>query len=187
VVSIQDRADYYNKSFPSYPPLVVSGKWLYGVWMIGNDYTNATSYYGAYPHGYLKRVMSMFPDKVSIVHLFSGSLPPGDYLRIDSNPSLNPDICCDIVDANLHIQDADLILADPPYSCEDAEHYGTPLVNRNQAIKVCTDMLSIGGHLVWLDQVFPMYRKDELSLIGTIGLIRSTNHRVRTVFIWERI
>ena len=80
-----------------------------------------------------------------------------------------------------------LILADPPYSEEDAKRYGTPMVNRNTALKEATKILKPGGNLVWLDQVWPMFRKAELRLWGVIGVIRSTNHRVRAVFIFEKL
>jgi hypothetical protein len=39
---------------------------------------------------------------------------------------------------------------------------------------------------VWLDQVWPMHRKDEWRTVGRILLQRSTNHRVRLVSIFER-
>lgn len=97
----------------------------------------------------------------------------------------------------------DLILADPPYSVEDCEHYGTPMVSRSKVIKECVRVLVPGGVMVWLDQVFPMFRKDELDLIGTIyaradlpeglehvgeiGMVKSTNHRVRAVFMFQRV
>ena len=44
-----------------------------------------------------------------------------------------------------------------------------------------------GGHLVWLDQVLPMYRKSELHLWGQVGVVRSTNHRFRIVSRFERV
>ena len=44
-----------------------------------------------------------------------------------------------------------------------------------------------GGNLVWLDQAWPMFRKDELRIWGVICVIRSTNHRVRAVFIFEKL
>ena len=42
-----------------------------------------------------------------------------------------------------------------------------------------------GAHLVWLDQVLPMYRKAELSVQGVIGMVKSTNHRFRVATIFE--
>ena len=43
-----------------------------------------------------------------------------------------------------------------------------------------------GTHVVWLDQVLPMYRKDEWDIRAVIGMVKSTNHRFRVVTVFER-
>lgn len=188
-LSIQERAELYNRAFPNYPPLACTDRWIYGIWIIGSYYRNKTDFYGAYPHSYLDRIMSMFPDCEKILHLFSGSLDGSvKGLRMDINPELEPDIVGDAERLSEYIHEPlELILADPPYSEEDAEHYGTPMVNRNKVVSECAKVLQSGGYLVWLDQVLPMYRKRELSLVGTIGIVRSTNHRFRVVSIFRKV
>lgn len=178
--------DNYNNAFPDYPPLVSTHRWLYGIWMIGNDYKNKTAFHGAYPTSYLKRVMSMFPKAESILHLFSGSLPKGNYTRFDLIQGADVNGDAHKLSGYFAPNSFDLILADPPYSGEDADKYGTPMVNRNVVVRECYKILQSQGILVWLDCVLPMYRKDEVQLIGTIGLIRSTNHRFRVVSIFKR-
>ena len=165
--------------------------------MIGNDYRSAHGYYGEYPASYLQRIHSMFPDAVKVLHLFSGmvekGLWPNEWL-LDRRPELHPDILMDVSTTSDWPQIAleilggpvDLILADPPYSEEDAQHYGTCLVNRNAVVQQCRLLCKPGGHLVWLDQVYPMYSKLDWNPVATIGLWRSTNHRFRGVTIWER-
>jgi len=190
-MELSDRAKLYNDSYPNYPPLVVSGRWLYGMWMIGNNYRSKRKFYGEYPPSFLERIMSMFPDCEEIVHLFSGSLDENTTgIRFDINPDLDPtpNIIGDAHRLSEYFEEdsVDLIIADPPYSEEDAAHYGTPLINRNKVVKECHKILKPGGFLVWLDQAYPMYRKNELHLVGTIGIIRSTNHRFRVCLIWER-
>ncbi|MND07635.1 hypothetical protein D3C83_297470 [compost metagenome] len=44
----------------------------------------------------------------------------------------------------------------------------------------------VGGHLVWLDTTWPMHRKAEWRTVGRITIVRSTNHRVRMISIFER-
>jgi hypothetical protein len=46
---------------------------------------------------------------------------------------------------------------------------------------------SPGTHIVWLDQVLPMYRKDAFSVDAVIGMVKSTNHRFRVVTIFRRL
>jgi len=182
--------DNYNSTFKNWPPLVRFGRWVYGIWIIGNNYKSKKKYYGEYPPTYLKRIKALFPNARNVLHLFSGVVEKGlwsNEVTLDIREELNPDICCDAEELSKHVRGSyDLILADPPYSGEDAAHYGRPLINRFKVITECVKILTSGGYLVWLDQVFPMFRKSELKLIGTIGIIRSTNHRVRTVFVFKR-
>jgi hypothetical protein len=192
-VTPADRAGFYNAAFPDYPAVWSDKGWMMGQWNIGNNY-QGSGYHGAYPRSYLERVMSMFPDmtdRTRILHLFSGSLAMGRYvrvdLRIDSNAGVTPD-----VRANAHALSFpngwfDLVLADPPYSGEDADKYGTPMVDRRKVFSEVVRVLRLGGHLVWLDMVHPIYSKSELKLWGQVGIVRSTNHRYRIATFWERI
>jgi hypothetical protein len=42
-------------------------------------------------------------------------------------------------------------------------------------------------HIVWLDQVLPMYRKDLFAIEAVIGMVKSTNHRFRVVTVFRRL
>jgi len=131
----------------------------------------------------------MFPDATNILHLFSGSLPHTvKATNFDINRELNPDVVGDAHHLSNYFPDNefDLIMADPPYTAEDSIHYGTPMINRNIVVKECVKVLQPGGFIVWLDQVLPMYRKVDIELVGTIGVIRSTNHRFRVVSIFRK-
>jgi len=179
-----ERAELYHKAFPDFPPLRADERWLDGMWVMGNNY-RGSGYYGAYPPQYLRRVMALFPDAERILHLFSGSLPPGQYVRFDAKEG---DVTGNAEQLSAYFQEPfDLILADPPYSTEDANHYGLPMVNRNKVLKECERLLQKGGYLIWLDQVLPMFRKDRLHLCGLIGMVRSTNHRFRVASIFKKI
>lgn len=167
---------------------------LYATWLIGNDYRNKSALYGAYPNGYLARVAALFPDAgENTLHAFSGSLPPGPYSRLDLIDRCGvPDIrfhqgsVCDaplIFDGRSRFN---LVIADPPYSAADAERYGTPMVDRRRAIAALATVTKPGGHLVWLDTVWPMHSKRDWLTVGRITLVRSTNHRVRLATIFER-
>lgn len=191
-LTLADRAALYNAAFPfpGAPPLVATNRWLAGIWSVGNNY-RGSGYYGAYPPTYLKRVLCMFPEVVPerILHLFSGSLSattPG--LRMDIRPDVGADIVGDAhnLSQQVSLGAFDLIMADPPYSKEDAAHYGTRMINRQKVVRECAAALAPTGHLIWLDTVLPMYRKDVILHVGIIGLVGSTNHRGRFVFIFKR-
>lgn len=186
-LTLADRARFYSEKFPDWPPLRVDDRWLDGMWIMGNNY-RTSGYYGAYPHTYLDRVSSLFPDAQRILHLFSGSLVPGLYTRFDRLPE-HADVVGDAEQLSTCFPDRkfDLIYADPPYSVEDCEHYGCAMVNRNKVVAECAKVLEPGGFLVWLDQVLPMFRKVELHMCGVIGMVKSTNHRFRVVTIFQRL
>ena len=160
-----------------------------GTWIMGNDYRVKSAYYGGYPAGYLRRIRALFPDKRRALHLFSGKVDlealPGD--TVDINPRLHPTYVDNAQTLKrVPLQSYDLILADPPYSIEDAERYQTTMVKRNTVLRALQDA-SPGTHIVWLDQVLPMYRKDAFAIDGVIGMVKSTNHRFRIVTIFRRL
>lgn len=180
----------YNKTFPKWPPLVETNRWKYGVWLLGNNYKSKNKYYGEYPPTYLNRVYSLFPDAENVLHIFSGMVEYGHWkneITIDLNESLKPKIVGNCQNLPFKENSFDLILADPPYSSADAVKYNCKMPNRKAVIHECYKILKPNGYLVWLDTTYPMYTKKEFNLIGTIGIIRSTNHRTRTVFVWEKI
>ena len=187
----KDMAAAYNAEWPERPHLHYEAGWLHGTWMIGNDYRNVTRFYGAYPRSLLNRYQVMFEsDGPRILHLFSGSLPPGDYTRFDLVQPAE-------VQGDAHelyrtlkakgLVPMDLIYADPPYSQDDAKKYGTPMVDRRKVVHECHKVLARGGLLVWLDVQVPQYRKDEFKHFGTIAVIRSTNQRIRMVSVFRKV
>lgn len=180
------RAAFYAAKFPQWPAPRADSRWLDGMWIMGNNY-KTSGYYGAFPHTYLDRVNSMFPDAERVLHLFSGSLPAGNYIRFDRINGA--DVLGDAEKLSSYFPDRkfDLIHADPPYSVEDCEHYGCAMVNRNKVIGECCKILEPGGYIVWLDQVLPMFRKDTLEMCGVIGMVKSTNHRFRVVTIFRKL
>lgn len=159
-----------------------------GTWIMGNDYRVQTGYYGGYPAGYLRRVKALFPEKRKVLHLFSGKVDlsalPGD--TVDLNPDLAPTFVDDAQTLErVPLGEYDLILADPPYSIEDAERYQTTMVKRNTVLRAL-QRTAPGTHIVWLDQVLPMYRKDAFDIDAVIGMVKSTNHRFRVVTVFRR-
>lgn len=161
-----------------------------GTWIMGNNYRVKSTYYGGYPAGYLRRIKALFPDKVAALHLFSGKVDtavfPGKTVDI------NADNGADYVDdaqtlTRVPLEDFDLVLADPPYSVEDCDHYKTTMVKRNVVLAALGARLRPGTHVVWLDQVLPMYRKDQFAIDAVIGMVKSTNHRFRVITIFRKL
>jgi len=106
---------------------------------------------------------------------------------VDINPALKPTYVDDAQSlAEVPIESYDLILADPPYSIEDANRYQTTMIKRNSVLRAL-QRVSSGTHIVWLDQVLPMYRKAAFAIDAVIGMVKSTNHRFRVVTVFRRL
>jgi len=211
-LSLQERAEVYSKRFPKYPPvrttlvehgivvgeevfptLIAEKGWLYGFWLIGREWKkNPSSIYGGYPGNYLERIRSLFPDvpPEKTLHCFKGATATLRLERsVDKVAKWNPTYLADVEDGLPMIPDNEfqLTYADPPYSIEDAVHYGPPMINRKKVMQVLHRITAPGGNLVWLDQVRPMYRKEDWEQWGTIGIAAGTNCRVRCVSLFRKV
>jgi hypothetical protein len=187
----EDRIQNYGREtgFPRSLFVAEDGR-VVGTWIMGNDYRVKSKYYGGYPAGYLRRVAALFPDRRRVLHVFSGQVDlaamPGD--TVDSNGSLNPTWVADAHDlTSVPLADYDLVLADPPYSVEDAERYQTTMVKRNVVLRSLASGMSPGSRVIWLDQVLPMYSKDQWAIEAVIGMVKSTNHRFRVTTVFRRL
>lgn len=185
----EQRVAAYARSSNFPPALWVLDGTIYGMWIMGNDYRVKSGYYGGYPATYLRRVRALFPDKKRALHVFSGRVDqsefPGD--TVDLNEDVQPTFLDDAQSLErVPVENYDIVLADPPYSVEDAEHYKPSMVKRNKVMAALGKKARAGTHVVWLDQVLPMYRKDQWKVVGVIGMSKSTNHRFRVVTIFER-
>lgn len=189
-----ERIENYHRvtGFPESLFMAGNGECV-GIWVMGNDYRVKSEYYGGYPAGYLRRVKALFPDKQHVLHLFAGRVDVSVYAghTLDSNPELQTDWCDDAETLEKvppqFMACYDLVLADPPYSTEDCEHYGTPMVNRNKVMAALGARLAPGCHVAWLDQVLPMYRKGCWRVEARIGMSKSTNHRFRVVTVFAKL
>jgi len=189
-MKIQQRIDNYvlETGFPRALFVSEDGRMI-GIWVMGNDYTVKSNYYGGYPHGYLRRMKALFPDKSNVLHLFSGQVDKAEFpgKTVDINPSNGADYVDDAQRLEkVPVEEFDLVLADPPYSVEDCDHYQTSMIKRNVVMDVLGKRLRPGAHVVWLDQVLPMYRKVDFEVQGYIGMVKSTNHRYRTIAIFVK-
>jgi len=187
----KERIENYEKvtGFPK--SLFIGGdERVVGTFIMGNNYKVKSTYYGGYPAGYLKRIKAMFPDKTNVLHLFSGKVDtaifPGK--TVDINAANNPDYIDDAQTLlNVPLSTFDLVLADPPYSVEDCDHYQTTMIHRNKVMKALGNGLTAGSHVVWLDQVLPQFRKIDFKIVACIGMLKSTNHRFRIITIFEKL
>lgn len=198
----EDRVNAYRESscgkkWPSSIPYIACDK-MYGMFVLGQNYRNKSKLYGAFPPNLLLRICSFFPDKKNILHPFGGSLtakqviedaPWATHTRVDLivDDVRQPDMQADVHDLPLPDATYDLVIADPPYSSADAKKYSTPMINRRKVMEEFRRVSVNNGHLVWLDTMMPMFSKKHWELMGLIGIVRSTNHRVRLLSFFKAV
>lgn len=202
-LTLSERVAAYNGTYVRWPASHLrivaegSGEVAYGLWMLGNDYKARSALYGAYPPGFLPRVLALFPDvpKRDMLHAFSGSLPADDWIRLDVNPERMPEAVGNVYNAHDELKHFSvvrdrggfkLVMADPPYSADDAKEYDTPGVDRRRATEALAKVTRPGGYMAWLDVCWPMFAKKFWRTVGRVCIVRSTNHRVRMLTLFER-
>lgn len=170
-----------------------SEEFFFGRWNYGNNFKNISSYPGSYAIQEVLRLDILFPENTrgKVMHLFSGSLPPGNYVRVDHS-LLDPceiDFKGDARDILLHFQNEfDFIFADPPWNREHAERtYKTKLVNKEKVLKACFESLKPGGILVWKDAYKPRYSRKLFQYFGQITVDPSTGHMDRSFRFFRKV
>lgn len=183
-LTLADRIARFAAKFPKDWPLACDGEKIHGIWWLGEAQVTNPAYYGSYPAGYLERAMSLFPDAQRVLHVFSGSLPKGDYVRFDAK---NADVNGDAHQLSRHIapRTFDLVLADPPYGIEDAQRYGIPMVRRDVVLGEVEKVIEPGGFLVWLDRMRPAAGRG-LAVCGVVGIIWKPDRSFRIATIFQR-
>jgi len=78
-------------------------------------------------------------------------------------------------------------MADPPYDKSDFEKYNCKPFNKTQVIRDLGSIMKSGSFLTWLDTRVPMYSKKTWRHLGYIGVIVSTNHRIRCLSLYQKI
>jgi hypothetical protein len=120
------------------------------------------------------------------LHVFSGSMRKGVYTRCDLQRAA--ELQCSVYDLPRAAARRrwPLVVADPPYSATDAAKYDTPMIVRGRALRAIAQVVKPRGFVAWLDTAWPMHSKDEFRTAARIFVQRSTNHRVRTLTLFER-
>ena len=88
-------------------------------------------------------------EKCEILNAFAGMNKYGT--RVDLNMEVKPDLAIDMHEAAKYFKNNcfDIILADPPYSNEEAKQlYDTPKLNYKKWTQECTKILRPGGLLI---------------------------------------
>lgn len=127
-------------------------------------------------------------DQPDILNLFCGMNKYG--FRIDLNPEVKPDLLCDAHNFadKLDGKRFNLIIADPPYSTEEArEIYGTPPLKYKKWTAECDKVLDEGGLLmVYHKYVMPNPNPEKYVVAKRVFIGNRTMHLPRVCIVFQK-
>lgn len=179
--------EHWNKTFPKYPITVEDKGWVYGVWYCGTSWQKV-KLYGQYPPGFLKRALALFPTVAEdrILHCPSGTLEgPGMTVDITVSEVQRPKVQASADNLPFPDNSFDLVLSDPPYSIEDSKKYGCDPFPQRAFLAEAHRTLNPGGHLGFLHNRYPTYRKKDWKLVGLIAVVTGFERQTRMFSIFR--
>lgn len=124
---------------------------------------------------------------IKLLNLFCGMNKHG--YRVDIKPDVKPDLCCDAHELTQHLKSKfDVILADPPYSNQEAaEIYNTPKLRYKKWTAECEKLLKPGGLLiVYHKYVMPNPNPDIFHVVKRVFVGNRTLHLPRAAIYFAK-
>ena len=168
------------------------------VWFLARAKLNGgRKYYGAYLGGFPERARALLGVTINdpVLHVcggmakhypYKGGFGPNDK-TLDLDPQTEPDF---LQDARLAYPDGfKAILADPPYSEQEAENYHVGAANYpkpNEIVRRAFDALPVGGRVGIIHYILPACPKNG-KLVATAATLCGFNNRVRVYSVFEKL
>lgn len=161
-------------------------------------------YYGAYPAGFLGRARALLgvTEEDSVMHLCAGRVKDYPFsglgkhdVTVDLDPDLQPDMVHNIKEPfdPYWYRGASpcpsAILADPPYTEEDADHYKvgrSVLPTCGDIFNRANEVLSVGERVGILHYIWPRPPKNYKN-IAVVNVLVGFNNRGRLYSVYERV
>ena len=123
-----------------------------------------------------------------ILNVFCGACRYG--LRVDINPKAKPDLLYDIhnLSEKLEAKSFDIILADPPYSNQEAKDlYNTPKLKYKIWTKECDKLLKVGGlFIIYHSRFMPPPIKQDYKTVKRVFVAGIPNHPPRIAIYYMK-
>jgi SAM-dependent methyltransferase len=125
-------------------------------------------------------------ERREILHVCSGSLPPGEGIRVDIRPDAHPDILAD----GRHLPLADgsqaAVMLDPPYTPHYAKDlYGVAYPRPSHLLREASRVVRPGGRIAFVHYITPN-PPPGCRIVKVFGLSVGLGYPMRAVTIFER-
>lgn len=152
-------------------------------------------YWGAYPAGFLHRARALLGvgPLDAVLHVCAGrvreypyrGMGPNDQ-TVDIDPALKPDYVLDAT-AGLPAGPWAAVLIDPPYTAEDAAHYGSsPCPSATKLLALGLAVVPHGCRVGMLHYVWPQPPKDARE-VAVVAVGTGRNQRARWFTVFARV
>lgn len=149
--------------------------------------TRGVPVYGQYPRNLIAKVLPwLLCERREILHVCSGSLPPGEGIRVDVRADAHPDIVAD--GRALPILDGTIaaVMIDPPYTRHYAkELYGVDYPRPSHLLREAARVVRPGGRIAFVHYITPK-PPPGVRFVRAFGLSTGFDMPIRAVSIFER-
>ena len=163
------------------------------VWLLarGAGSSGKPAYYGAFPSGFLRRAKDFLLAGAEgrICHLCSGAVQDPNSTTVDIDPSVQPDYVGDATSTPFMDNSFDAVLIDPPYTEEDARHYGDcPLPPLPALLKEACRIVKPGGKVGLLHLLVPRIPVGYVPrYVALIAIITGSSQRIRVFTVLRKV
>lgn len=166
---------------PKPPPVLV----LYSDLVEAEDMPSAV--YGQYPRGLIGKMLPWLRcARHEILHVCSGSLPPGEGIRVDIREAAMPDILADGRKLPLPSASIAAVMIDPPYSADYAKSlYGVEYPRPSHLLREAARVVRPGGRIALVHYITAKPVAGT-RFVKAFGLSTGFDMPMRAVSIYER-
>jgi SAM-dependent methyltransferase len=152
-----------------------------------NEDVGPAPIYGQYPSAFIRKILPWLRcQRHEILHVCSGSLPPGEGIRVDIRPEAKPDILAD--GRNLPLADGSVaaVMLDPPYTEHYARQlYGVDYPRPSHLLREAARVVRPGGRICFVHYITPEPPKGT-RFVKAFGLSTGFDMPIRAVTLFER-
>jgi SAM-dependent methyltransferase len=143
--------------------------------------------YGQYPRALIPTMLPWLGcARHEVLHVCSGSLPPGEGIRVDIRPTAQPDIIADGRKLPLPSGSVAAVMLDPPYSDHYAkELYGVQYPRPAQLLREAARVVRPGGRIVIVHYITPKPVRGT-TFVKAFGLSTGFDMPMRAVTVFQR-